>query len=265
MKSSLSKTGLLVALLWVFSGNVAAQSIMAFAPWQLGAEAWTAPKEDLAEFAVSVRRAVPLETLLPQITDDSFLYALHLQVGSRFLGGDYDRIRYRGTALNVAMQRAYTSGSFTVLDHNQADIRDRYTTWLGASFGPGVHLDGPGHDMWIRVTAGGRWATLTDGELLFPGNTRADKPHSGLSYQLETRAGLSLGHRLQLGASFQWDEMPGADRLTKTWNVDASFRASKRFVMSAGYHSTRFETEEWGRDMDGINARLWFTPSAGAF
>jgi len=243
----------------------AGQSILAFAPWEFDAALSSEAKQEWTEIIFSAKRAVPLGTLLPQVTGDSYLHTLGLGMGTRFFDSEYDQVRFRVTGLDLAMQRTYSSGSFMVLDHNQTGLMDRKTTWIGAGYGPGLHVENTTRSAWLRITASGQWATIKSGGFLFPNDPTAKQTTSGLAYQLGARAGLELNHSLMLGAAFEWDEMPKADFIRKQWSINAAYPLSLQILATAGYISAQFESGTGTRSIIGWRGAIRFTPAASGF
>ena len=254
----------LFSLLFTF-GLAQGQSIISFAPWEFGAEFLSDSKYDLLEPFISIKRVVPLSSLLPQVTGDSYVQALTILVGSRITNSKAEHIRFRITAVKLALQRAYTSGGFTLLDFNRTGLIDEQTTWIGASFGPGIHVKNDDVGAWARVSAEGQLTSQKPGGLLFSGMEDATVLKTGFAYKVSAEAGVLLRKKLRVDVSYELERFSKANLDHREWLAMASFRFNPRYAASLGYQTGEFEFANITKQFSGLMGAFRFTPSASPF
>lgn len=143
--SSEESSGLRVAS-WVLSGSAGSQS------------------DPSAEWAMaSIHGEVPLRTLLPQTSPDSRIAFLHIAAGMQ-QKDDESEFAYRLSAMELALQRAWWSGSVTLMDLASNTFLDHDRTWFEVGTGPGIHLPGAKGAMSanVQLVGGRRSASFSD-------------------------------------------------------------------------------------------------------
>ncbi|NQV73878.1 hypothetical protein HQ496_12205 [bacterium] len=258
----MKRTVLLFFFLFVAQGTTG-QSLIAFAPWEFGIGTSFQADLDTQTALLSAKRVVPVATLLPQVTGDSHLEVLGLSAGARWINGSYDRIRFRITAAQIALQRAYTSGGLTLIDYNQSGIRKQETTWLGVSFGPGFHLQRPGHSLWLRVLGTSSLSSIENGILLFPGSKAGIE--TGLLFSVAAQSGVSLTNKVMVEASIERQTMPEADLKKQEVAIQLSYHPTTRLFLTTGFSQFDFDLGPDSNDFSGWNVSLRFKPGQAGF
>lgn len=241
------------------------QSVIAFAPWELGAKVSSISQLEVLDPLLSIRRIVKVESLLPQVTGDSFIHVLGIGLGPRIIDSEYDRLRLRLTAADIFMQRAYTTGSFTLLDFNKTGVTDEQTTWIGASFGPGIHVRDGSFGAWFRGMAGGRLTTQKSGTLLFPGNLEASSVETGFAYRFSLQAGIRFRRVVQFQAAHVVDRLGALDFDQNLWTLEAKVRINTRFELIVDYEKGIYELGSQRKKADQLSGAIRFTPFTGAY
>lgn len=241
------------------------QGVIAFAPWEMSAKVSSISKLGAIDPLLSIRRVVPVETLLPQVTGDSFIHVLGIALGPRVIDSEYDRLRLRLTGAEIFMQRAYTSGSFTLLDFNRTGVTDEQTTWIGASFGPGIHVGEGSLGAWFRGSVGGRLTTQKSGTLLFPESLMAKSVETGLGYSLSLQAGIRFNRIVQFQAAHTVYRLGAADFDQNLWMLEAKVRINPRYQLVVEYEKGIYELGSDRKKVGQLSGAIRFTPSARAF
>ena len=239
------------------------QSLIAFAPWEVAVSSEISPELDATSFLVSAIRKVPVATLLPQVTKDSYLMAMGLAIGPRLVDGSYDRLRFRLTGARVALQRAYTSGGVTLVDYNQTGFRMKEITWFGASFGPGVHIQRLDGSFWLRAVGMGNVSTLESGSLLF--GSSGQEAQTGFVYQVSAQSGLSFSDVFRMSASLGRETMKKADLGKDHISVEAQFDLKANLSVSAGFAVFEFKDEDESRKANQLSFSIRFTPGNASY
>ena len=239
------------------------QSLIAFAPWEFGMGASFQADMDAQTALFSAKRVVPLASLLPQVTGDSRLDVLGLALGARWVDGSYDRIRYRITAAQIALQRAYTSGGVTLIDYNQSGVRKQETTWLAVSFGPGFHVQRPNHSLWLRILGTSSLSSIENGKLISPDN--ASGSETGLLFSLAAQTGVSLTNRFVLEASIERETLPKADLKKQELAVQLTYHPWAKLFLAAGFSQYDFDMGPDSSDFSGWSISLRFAPGQARY
>ena len=205
-------------------------------------------------------QAVPLGTLLPQVTSDSYFQALGVSAGPRFTDAAFDRLRFRLIGLKAGMQRSWTAGEVTILDYDQTGLRQEEATWIGIGFGPGFHQQNV-VTSWFRIKARGSLGTVQDGQLLYdrPSNDR----NTGFLYSVSVSAGLSFSRHVLLKSSREKEEMAGKSISRDAFQLFFSYQISEEFAFDTGYSSTEYTSVDQSQRVDALQFSVRFTPGAG--
>jgi len=246
-------------------GLATGQSLVAFAPWELGVEVTSISKFDVLDPLISIRRVVPVKSLLPQVTGDSFIHVLGLGIGARFQDSGYDKVRYRLTAAEISLQRAYTAGGITVGDFNRTGLLEEQTTWIGASFGPGFHVKNNVMGAWLGAIAGGRLASQRSGRLLFGENLMAQERRTGLAYSLTLQAGINFQNKAQLHVYRDFNKFGRLDFEHREWSGEAKLRINSRFEAVVSYQEGTYYLGPLKKRASLVSGAIRFTPSVAIF
>jgi len=253
----MKRTVLLFFFLFVAQGTMG-QSLIAFAPWEFGVGTSFQPDLDAQTALFSIKRVVPVASLLPQVTGDSHLEVFGLAAGARWVDGSYDQFRFRITAAQIALQRAYTTGGLTLIDHNQSGIRKQETTWIGLSFGPGFHFQRPDHSLWLRVLGTGSLSSIENGRLLFPSAKAGIE--TGLVFSVAGQSGVYFANKLMVEASFERQTMPRADLKKQETTVQISYHPTTKLLLKTGFSQFDFDMGPDSNSFSGWNVTLRFAP-----
>ena len=243
----------------VFAHSVTGQSLIEFAPWEFGVQTVHESEIDSQSLLFSAGRVVPLSTLLPQVTGDSHLNILGIAFGARWVDESYDRLRFRLTGAQIALQRAFTSGGITVLDYNQTGVREKEATWLGLSFGPSVHFQRPEYSAWLRIIGKGNLGSIKNGHLFLLNEDTENQ--TGLLYEVAVESGITVMNKFMVEAAIERENMPKADLEKEEITVRASFRPTSRISFSTGYSHFDLDMGPVSARFSGWNVSLRFSPS----
>jgi len=255
------KRAVLFLFLCILSSPSWGQDLLAFAPWEARFDTYYSSERPFSQFGVTVQRSVPVETLLPQVTADSYINALKGYVGSRFLDQKHDRVRFQLMAADIRLQRAFTSGGVKLLDYNQADELERSLTWIEVTFGPGFHYDGQKASFWGRITASGSVASLKPGTFLFSNNADASSASSGLNYAISGFLGTKLADRIVLSANVFKDEARHSSFSHSGWSANGIVQVSSKWRVATGFTSHAFDLGASKNNTESFEFSIQYSPS----
>lgn len=242
---------------------------MAFAPWEFQLESAYSSQYDYSQIGFSIQRAVPIESLLPQVTADSYLKALTVSVATRFVDQEYDQFRFRIRAADIQLQRAFTSGGVRLLDFDQTSEIDRTITWLEAIFGPGFHVDGPSNSVWGRITASGAFSSQKTGSFLYQDPSRlllldgnyATNNTNGLNYAFNAVLGAKLANRVTLSGRLFTEEVPHATYQHRGWMVGIAVQASPKWKLTTNFADQTFDFDTLDHQFGTLEFNIQYNPS----
>jgi len=194
--------GLLLIL--VASKDVRGQSqFMDLAPLSEVGHARYADDLETTLILVGIERSMPIGSLLPQVTPDSYLTFLRLLVGIRLEGTDAV-FRGRATAVDFTVQKMPWAASFSFLDFDASGYRSFSSDWISLGIGPGFDVGDRELRISGRVIGVGAFNSTRLGSTVLRGDTLdEDKTRHSLSYGARGQASLVIQEIVQFSARYE--------------------------------------------------------------
>lgn len=175
--------------------------------------------------SVSFSGDVPLRSLLPQTSPDSRITIAGLTAGIRS-DDDTSEFAYRFQAFDLALQRAWWSGSVTILDLASQHLMEHDRTWFVIGTGPGFHqeLEGGAVSARLQGVAGRRSALLHD---------PASRPGEGSGWMTGVQASISarLKERLFISGDYAVSQFSSGELTLNTASVQIKGMLSSQWMV----------------------------------
>ena len=125
--------------LWPLVNNASAQLNIQASVWEAGLQIDQVDETGREQIVLGMKRVVPLDQLLPQVTSDSNIDFASISAGYRDELVGKSSFRFQATALNLVLHRAVWSGGVTLLDIDRRGTVEHRATWGQIATGPGFH------------------------------------------------------------------------------------------------------------------------------
>lgn len=159
---------------------------------------------DFGQIVFGTQRSIPVYTLLPQVSPDSYFHMARIVVGGQLdERNDKQRFRYRVTAIETEIQKSPWSGHFKFLDYDKSGLEDLWADWLSIGIGPGIHFGSEETQIVVRALGHAALNSYRFGDRVFGGlGNSAGKTRTGGSYGASGRIALVWVKRFILRGAY---------------------------------------------------------------